>query len=226
MLAVYEQDEHFADRIMLVDNDMIDYFLLDPADRREEVNGSLVPKRLAAEYADFADGYNPGPLMKQEKLFDRLWNKNNIIKRQVSRQMLEDFQKKHLSGNAPVMCYCQEQIPKGGLLKQVVECAHRFCIVKYFHKSCIKKLGVNKVSRWYCTRCAQTMESTAYQLLRESGYDGVPDEEEELMDNTMTVLRGYEGISEEWLDKMRKSLEMMGPAARVGRMKEILRDNL
>jgi hypothetical protein len=93
MLAVYEQDEHFADRIMLVDNDMIDYFLLDPADRRKEVNESLVPKRLAAEYADFSDGHNPGPLMKQEKLFDRLWNKNNIIKRQVSRQMLEDFRR-------------------------------------------------------------------------------------------------------------------------------------
>jgi hypothetical protein len=70
------------------------------------------------------------------------------------------------------------------------------------------------------------MESTAYQLLRELGYDDVPGEEEELMESTMAVLRGYEDISEEWLDKMHKSFEMMGPAARVGRMKKILRDSL
>jgi hypothetical protein len=43
MLAVYEKDEHFADRIMLVDNDMIDYFLLDPADRRKEILGAKAP---------------------------------------------------------------------------------------------------------------------------------------------------------------------------------------
>jgi hypothetical protein len=226
MLTLYQQDEHFRNRIMLVDNDMIDFFLITPEERRKEINGSLVPKRLATEYADFVDGYNPGPLMKQEKLFDRLWNKNNIIKRQVSRQMLEDFQKKHLPSDASVMCYCREEIPESGLPKQVVECAHRFCIVKYFHKSCVKKLGVNKVSHWYCTRCSQTMESTAYQLLRELGYDDVPYEEEELMESTMAVLRTYEDISEEWLEKMRISLERMGPAARIGRMKKILRDSL
>jgi hypothetical protein len=211
---------------MLVDNDMINYFLIDPIDRRKNHNKALVPKRLATEYADFADGYNPGPLMEQEKLFERLWNKNNIIKRQISTKMLTEFQKKHLPGNSPVMCYCQEKIPKDGLPKQVVECAYRFCTMRYFHKSCIKKLGVNKVSRWYCTRCAQTMETTAYQLLHEMGYDDVPDEGEDLMNRTMEVPRENEDISEDWLNKMRKSLEMMGPAARVGRMKTILRTGL
>jgi hypothetical protein len=46
------------------------------------------------------------------------------------------------------------------------------------------------------------------------------------MESTMAVLRTYDDMSEEWLDKMHKSLARMGPAARIGRMKKILRDSL
>jgi hypothetical protein len=187
LLAMYQQDKHFKDRIMLVDSDIVSYFLLDPIYRAKNRSGLLVPKRLANEYDEFADGYRPGPLMEQEKLFEHLWTKNNLVKRQISRTMLLDFQKKYEHTNAPVMCYCRGQVSEHSPIQQAVECAHRDCQTKYFHKSCIKKLGVDKVSRWYCTRCEQKMQTLVYHTLRDMGYDDVPDVEADFETSLDTI---------------------------------------
>jgi hypothetical protein len=214
LLAMYQKDEHFKDRIMLVDSDVVSYFLLDPSYRLKNRNGQLVPKRLATEYDEFADGYRPGPLMEQEKLFEHLWTKNNLIKRQISRNMLLDFQRKYQHTGAPVMCYCHDQMSEHVPVEQVVECAHRDCQTKYFHKSCIKKLGVDKVSHWYCTRCEQKMQSLAYQTLHDMGYDDVPDKEADF-DKSMDIIKEKYSLPDSAMHLVRAGIETMGPGVRV-----------
>jgi hypothetical protein len=225
LLAMYQQHDHFKGRIMLVDNDVINYFMLDPNDRAKDRGGLLVPKRLATEYSDFADGCNPGPLMEQERLFERLWHKNKMIKRQISKDMLSEFQKKHQHGGAPVMCYCHDQVSEDSLPKQVVECAHRDCQINYFHKACIKKLGVGKVSRWYCTWCEPKMQSLAYQTLHDMGYDDVPDEEADLQ-SSMEVLQDKFNLPDSAMDDVRSRMEEYGPRARIAAATAIAMDNM
>ena len=200
---MYQKDEHFKGRIMLVDNDLLQHFMTDPANRMVNRNSPLIPKRLATEYADFADGYSPGPLMEQERQFERLWNKNKIIKRQISKESLSDIQhQKFENADTHFMCYCNDNVPADGLSKHVVECAHRDCTLRYFHKSCVKKLGVDKVSRWFCTMCEEQMRSLAYQTLRDLGYDDVPDVDEEL-NNSMDKIRDKFHISDGQMDQLR-----------------------
>ena len=195
---------------MLVDNDLLHYFVTDPRERAQNRDSSLVPKRLATEYADFADGYNPGPLMEQEKQFERLWSKNNIIKRKLSKESLSDVhhQKFETKGTA-YMCYCHDKIPEEGLPRDVIECAHRDCILQYFHKSCVKKLGVDKVSRWFCTMCEEQMRSTAYKTLRELGYDDVPDDDAELAAGMAKIRERFQATDAE-MEKLRARMMKMG----------------
>jgi hypothetical protein len=176
LFGVYQKEEHFKNRIMLVDFHLIDYLSLDPMMRK--LNKTQMPKLLADEYTDYAAGYNIGPLMKQEELFERLRNNNKLLKRKITQDMLGKFAKgKFEQQNRPFMCYCHVNIPYEGLPKNVTECSYRYCSPKYFHKSCVKKLGIDKVSRWYCTRCQQHMRILAHQTLRSLGHSTVPCEE-------------------------------------------------
>ncbi|KAF2024561.1 hypothetical protein EK21DRAFT_78467 [Setomelanomma holmii] len=215
LMVKYEQEAEFKGRIMLVDSDLIDYLRLDPHERDHARNAAMVPKRLAAEYVDFGEGYNPGPLMEQEKQFERLWSKNKMIKRQLSRDMLANVQhKKFENGEMDFYCYCHEIMPKRGLPKQVVECAHRDCTLRYFHKSCVKKLGVDKVSRWFCTMCEQRMQNLAYQTLRDLGYDDVPDEDKGISDSMDKIKEKYQ-IPAGAMDQLRSRIDSMGGDAKV-----------
>lgn len=163
---------------MLVDSDLVEYFMIEPRERGRDRDAARVPRRLATEYSEFADGYSPGPLMEQEKKFECLWAKNKVIKCQLSGDMLSEAQlQKFEKKDSPFFCYCYANIPESGLPKDLIECAHRTCTIRYFHKSCIKKLGVEKVSRWYCTLCEQEMRMIAHKTLRDLGFDGVPDED-------------------------------------------------
>ncbi|KAH7089271.1 hypothetical protein FB567DRAFT_591382 [Paraphoma chrysanthemicola] len=215
LLAKYEQDEHIKGRIMLVDSDLINYFMVDPRDRTLARYSSSVPKRLATEYADYANGYNPGPLMEQEKKFERLWAKNIIIKRQLSRDMLADVQQRKME-NAQMdsYCYCHEIMPEDGAPKNVLECSHRDCPIGYFHKSCIKKLGADKVSRWFCTMCEQKMRTVAHQTLRDLGFDDVPNDEEDLNDSMDKIQDKFQ-IPDGAMSKLRSRIETMGGSSKV-----------
>lgn len=195
---------------MLADDDLVDYFKLDP-----KMRGNEVPKRLATEHTNYAVGYCTGPLMEQEKLFERLWNKNNILKRKISRDMLVKVQhdKLEVTGR-PYMCYCHGDLPEAGLPKDVVECAHRDCSTKYFHKACVEKFLDKKLSRWYCYKCSQDMRALAYQTLRDLGYDDIPDEEAELNDS-MELLQGIMAMPDGMIDSLRARMGKMGSGAKV-----------
>jgi hypothetical protein len=192
LLAMCQQVEHYKDRIMLVDDDMIAYFKLDLTTRLEMQRSfdRQIPKRIAREYTKYSAGYMRGPLMEQEMLFERLRMKNNVLKRKLSQDMLVKAVKdKFEMPGRPFMCYCKDYVPEEGLPKDVVECAYGDCSTKYFHKACVSKFGVKKVSHWYCAACAPEMRILAHQTLRDMGYDDIPDEGAEF-DHSMEVLQG------------------------------------
>lgn len=181
LLAMYEMDCRTKGRVMLVDSDLIYYFMLDPSARAAlQYEPEIIPERLAAEYAEFSQGRKPGPLMEQERQFERLWHKNAISKHHISSKDLKVIQRQKIEIlDVTRMCYCQVTLPdEGDMPKDIFMCSHHDCEYVYFHKSCVKKLGVDKVSRWFCTSCEEKMKMLARQTLRDLGYTDVPNEED------------------------------------------------
>lgn len=216
LLAMYQKDDRFKGRIMLVDNDVFEYFFTDPADRMRNRNGLCVPKRLATEYDEFEEGYNPGPLMLQEKLFEQLWSKNRLIKDQLSGDLLATTQKHQFEhANTPSFCYCHDNIPKSGLPKDVVECSHRDCSMKYFHKSCVKKLGFDKVSHWYCTNCEYEMKYAACTALR---IGPTVAENEAAFQASVDMLKAKYHLSNADMDKVRARVTVEGGGSKMAAM--------
>ncbi|KAF2129678.1 hypothetical protein P153DRAFT_423203 [Dothidotthia symphoricarpi CBS 119687] len=181
--AIYERDPTFKGRIMLADDDMAMWLMNDKPTRHLRTPSSIInrladmPQRLALEYADFQDGYNRGPLMEQERTFERIRLTNKAMKKQITRKMLLAFQRKTTDcKDTAYMCYCYGEAPERYDARTMVMCSYRDCDIGYFHKSCVKKLGVEKVSHWYCTGCEQQMGVAARQLLRDLGWTDIPDE--------------------------------------------------
>jgi hypothetical protein len=159
------------------------------------------------EYTNYSAGYMPGPLMEQEKLFERMWIKNNVLKRKLSQDMLVKVVKdKFEIPGRPVICYCKDYVPKDGLLKDVVECAYGDCPTKSFHEACVKKFGAKKVSHWYCAACAPEMRILAHQTLRDLGYEDIPDAEAEF-DQSMEVLQGKMKLPDSTMGTFKVCLE-------------------
>jgi hypothetical protein len=216
--AVYQQNEHFKGRLMLVDDDLVNYFSLDPSSRARDAKGPQMPKRLAQEWDDVAFGCPPGPLMEQEKMFERLQHKNSVIKQNISREMLLEFQKKVEATGTSFMCYCHDKPPKDGPMSaEIVQCAHRDCPMKYFHKSCVKKLGVDSVSRWFCTECGFQMRTLAHRTLRALGYDDIPDEDDaaEALSNSMESFQKKYHLPNSALNAFRSRVMKLGGNAKV-----------
>lgn len=177
LLKAYRQNEQLKGRIMLVDDDLLDYLMLDPSDRSRDSETSGVLRDLAAEYAANAKGSAPGPLMQQESLFDRLWNKNAVMKHKITQKMLMSMRDSVVMSGTPLICYCQDVIPNDMSAKSLVLCSHVDCRFLLFHKACVKDMGVDKVSRWYCAECHGKMQLLAYKTLRHLGFDHVPNDD-------------------------------------------------
>lgn len=172
LIAMYEQQDLTKGRVMLIDEDVVPYFLdLNTSPDRPDL-GSM-PPRLLREHKEFLDGYDRGPLMKQELEFERLFLKNMTLKHDLTSEMLQAIQRQKDSLEGAVqMCYCRTAVlPKISEISKefgnsFVRCSYRKCeFGALFHKHCIKKLGVEKVSRWYCTTCEKKMRMLAYKAL-------------------------------------------------------------
>src|SRR3954464_14066026 len=66
LMAMYEKDDHTKGRLMLVDDDMLDYLMELPMSRGHSSTLDTMPRRLAREYVDSIDRRIPTPLMDQE----------------------------------------------------------------------------------------------------------------------------------------------------------------
>ncbi|CAN9219811.1 unnamed protein product [Alternaria alternata] len=93
LLSLYEKDHRTKGRLMLIDDDLINYFMEDPISRSRNRNPDGVPARLQKEYDDVKNGYNPGTLMAQELRFERLYAKNGFMKQELTQSMLQDIQR-------------------------------------------------------------------------------------------------------------------------------------
>ncbi|KAL1798968.1 hypothetical protein ACET3X_003005 [Alternaria dauci] len=178
LLSLYEKDHRTKGRLMLIDDDLINYFMEDPASRSRNRNPDGVPARLQKEYADFKNGHSPGALMAQELRFERLYAKNSFMKQELTQSMLQDIQRNEFERpGTKYICYCRAAVPNREPLEtDTVVCSYRDCPTKYFHQSCIKKLGAGMISRWYCTECQQQMRILAHRTLRDLGYTNIPHE--------------------------------------------------
>ncbi|XPS99467.1 hypothetical protein M3J09_008642 [Ascochyta lentis] len=170
LMALYEQDERTKGRVMLVDDDLVSYFM----DKTSQPTHASMPTRLLKEHTEFQEGYERGPLMKQESDFERMFVKNLAMKRPLTMRMLQDIQYLSTgSDNSDELryCYCYTETNNPSELtrefnKDIVECSYRDCeFGGVFHKRCVKKLGTEKVSRWYCTACEKRMKAAAHKVL-------------------------------------------------------------
>lgn len=177
LMAVYEKDSRTKDRLLLLDDDVFCYLGEDTLVRLCNHESEAMPQRLVNEYADLAAGYSSGPLMEQERHFERLWAKNKATKQQITKNLLQEIQRDQERSKVGYICYCHEGIPSHCMFpKDMIMCSHIDCELKFFHTSCIKKLGVEKVSRWYCTACEELMKFVARDTLRDMGYTSIPEE--------------------------------------------------
>ncbi|EUC45426.1 hypothetical protein COCMIDRAFT_26360 [Bipolaris oryzae ATCC 44560] len=135
-------------------------------------NLDLEPGRLAQEIADFHDGLAPGPLMKQEYQYHRLKCSNKLKNQQLILDTLLEIRREASGRRGQLhICYCNIAIPENpspSLHEDLITCSYQYCTIKTFHKSCVKKLGMENVSRWYCTHCEKQMRLVAYKALRMS----------------------------------------------------------
>jgi len=159
---------------MLLDFDLIDYlgFTPSPEDLSEGVDA--MPPRLMAEVLDVSDGYLDGPLLTQQREFLILSAKNDVMETPLTTKTLAAIHTEHFPKNVEYMCYCHNQIHTSGPPEDAIVCAHADCTRKVFHKSCTKKLNVERSSRWFCTACARKMDLLARQTLRELGFTDIP----------------------------------------------------
>lgn len=157
---------------MLVDDDLLDYFTSlvgNPSDP----DLVSVPSRLMQEHDEFLNGFERGPLMKQELRFQQLLAKNLVMRHPLTMSTLQAFQQKSSGVLGSVkLCYCQVEVSQDvdevckEFSKGYVKCSYAKCkFGNIFHKNCVKKLGTEKVSRWYCTLCEKQMKINAQEVL-------------------------------------------------------------
>ena len=172
LMAAYERHESTKGRVMLVDDDLMSYFM-DINNSSSKLDPASMPPRLSREYSEFVTGYDRGPLMKQELVFERLMAKNMAMKHPLTMRNLQDIQCQNTGRKGSVeLCYCRTEVAKNvpaikkESKKDFVWCTYRKCeFGGIFHKLCVKKLGVEKVSRWYCTSCEKQMRIVARKAL-------------------------------------------------------------
>lgn len=158
---------------MLVDDDLVTYFM-DDTNTPSKPDHARMPHRLLQEHTEFLEGYERGPLMRQEQEFERLFIKNMTMKHPITMRMLQDIQRQNTNRKATIkLCYCYTEVQcvtsaiKKEFGRDAVICSYRKCkFGGIFHKRCVKKLGVEKVTRWYCTACEKEMTKVACKALR------------------------------------------------------------
>ncbi|KAF3043998.1 hypothetical protein E8E12_005497 [Didymella heteroderae] len=216
LTAMYEQQDLTKGRMMLVDDDLVPYFLdLNTSPTRPDL-GSM-PPRLLREHTEFLAGYDRGPLMKQEVEFERLFVKNKTLKHDLTSEMLQGIQRRNDSLKGSVrLCYCRTAVlPKiSEINKELgsssVCCSYRKCeFGGFFHKRCVKKLGIDKVSRWYCTTCEKKLKMWAYKALNiphqfEDVYKDFTDEEKGFANNLIAQMMQPGGVMDQFKLRLRE----------------------
>lgn len=192
MLPITYKSVTLADAIIrLVDDDMVDWLRTDGLTSATDLLAQRdMPDRLRHEVLDWAKGYGKGTLMLQAECFRNLAWANEHAPRLLSCPDLEKMQRKFEDMYTQKdVCYCQthhmcssscretEYGSGGGSVKpckdefgvstDTVVCAFAHCKRKFFHRGCVRKLGVDKVSKWYCLECDRRIGDVAQDVLED-----------------------------------------------------------
>lgn len=187
---------------MLVDSDLHSYFMEGPT----QFSNSM-PPRMGAEFENFAKGCAPGPCMIQERQFMRLSQTNTILKRKVTQQTLNAVHSQiHKDAHNGFYCYCHEAMPKKGLPSGVIECTYTSCGARYFHKSCVKDMGLDMRSKWYCGDCQLMMQKHASVAL---GHRTISDILQEDIEDMIGMI-GMPGTPKELVEELQARLVQSG----------------
>lgn len=171
LLAWYETSPRTKGKLMVIDEEIKDWvikgvFDIDDFDMLQLVSGS---SRFSCQYRNYLVGNVEGPLIKQLRKVFNLMKKNDGLEHDevLKRTELNELHKSFKTEDDKVQerCYCGRAVDENS--GDVVSCAKRGCPFQRFHRECVMGLGVDKVTKWYCTRCSAAMRDVACGLLAE-----------------------------------------------------------
>src|SRR5690242_12962561 len=92
LLAMYQEHDLTKGRVMLVDEDLVSYFMKDDRSTKAPDHASM-PPGLLHEYHELLDGHGRSSLIEQELEFDRLFRKNMSMKHPLTMTKLQSIQR-------------------------------------------------------------------------------------------------------------------------------------
>lgn len=201
---MYQEHDLTKDRVMLVDEDLVFYFMNDRSAKTTHY-ASMSPS-LLHEHHELLDGYGCGSFREQELEFDRLFQKNISMKHPLTLTKLQNIQRQAFGSKGSVqVCYCQTKVSQTAtaIIKETssdyVGCSYQGCeFGGIFHKRCVKKLGIEKVSRWYCTACEKHMKALAYRTL------GIPLKEDTAIMSNAEDKRAVKDVAKIFKSRLQK----------------------
>lgn len=169
LLTMFENLPETKGRMMLVDDDIVDWVIKEGRDYVSDAGtGSPrnMPTRLLYEFSEWLMGYGKGELMLQAEQYNDMARHNDQSNPSIDHRTLRGMQKNFESGKNK-MCYCYGSDADQDHDNAIIECSFNGCRYKRFHLRCVNTLGIDRVSRWYCTDCEQRIADVAKKVLDE-----------------------------------------------------------
>jgi hypothetical protein len=168
LIAHYDAHPRTKGKLMLVDDEMLPWLLHEGSsiERGPHLDSRDMPSDLSYEISGYFNGEGKGRLMRQTEGYRDLASRNNTEKKILAHVELSRIYEKFKQGcgSNPNICFCETQHSDD---TNMVECTFRHCLHQNFHRNCVKGLGVDKVSSWYCPDCERVMGRMARMVLGE-----------------------------------------------------------
>lgn len=174
LLAHYEACSLTAGKLMLLDSDIYEI-----CTTFDDIGAEGFITRHTDKWKAFALATMRHPHSERLEMLDTYTQmcQSNGKKEPVSRETLQDLEDLIQPPEAETVCYCRMPVPSG-LFKadipedyvandhELVLCWYKGCEAMVFHRQCVEHLGVELLSRWYCTACAKVMKEEAKRAMQ------------------------------------------------------------
>ena len=179
LLSFFAAQPETKNKLMLLDEDLFPW-LCSPEGRNwkvdrlkwtdiqhQSVPGNM-PRRMMWEVDAYFRERTKGSALQQVDCFQQLADRNARLKKvschpAITKKFLEAMQKKcETRPFHDAICYCKDDRPTSpDNDKNLVQCAHRECQIKWFHRTCVVKVGYDRVTTWFCGECEQHLQCEA-----------------------------------------------------------------
>lgn len=179
LVSFFAAQPEIKNKLMLLDEDLYPW-LCSPEGRNWKVDRlkwtdiqyQPVPRNMPMQLMWEVDAYfrehTKGSALKQVDCFQQLAARNARLKKvschpAITKEFLEAMQKKcETRPFHDAICYCKDNRPTSpDNDKNLIRCAYRECQIKWFHRTCIEKVGYDRVTTWYCGVCERYMRCEA-----------------------------------------------------------------